>query len=136
VDAYSAALAEYTQEGVPLQWARVQTDLGNALATLGEREVGTARLEQAVDAYRAALTEGRQDRVPLDWAMTLGNEGAALLTLAGRTGDPAQARQALEQLTTAEATLREGGNIPWADHFARQLPAAQALVDRLSGGQP
>ncbi len=31
--------------------------LGNALSTLGERESGTARLEEAVDAYRAALEE-------------------------------------------------------------------------------
>ncbi|MFN7595327.1 MAG: hypothetical protein ACK5PT_00930 [Cereibacter sp.] len=48
-------------------------DLGNALQTLGQREAGTARLEQAVAAYRAALTERTQDRVPLDWARTLYN---------------------------------------------------------------
>jgi hypothetical protein len=36
----------------------------------------------------------------------------------------------------AEATLRSGGRIPWAETFARQISAAQALVDRLSGGQP
>ena len=34
-----------------------QNDLGNALETLGERESGTARLEEAVAAYRAALKE-------------------------------------------------------------------------------
>ena len=34
-----------------------QTNLGNALRTLGERENGPARLEQAVAAYRAALEE-------------------------------------------------------------------------------
>ncbi len=32
-----------------------QNNLGNALETLGEREEGTARLEEAVAAYRAAL---------------------------------------------------------------------------------
>jgi hypothetical protein len=36
----------------------------------------------------------------------------------------------------AEATLRSDGHIPWADSIACQIPAAQALVDRLSGGQP
>lgn len=136
VDTYRAALTEYRQDRVPLDWARAQMNLGNALAALGEREAGTARLEQAVAAYRAALTERTQDRVPLDWASTLGNEGVALLTLAERTGDPARARQALEQLTLAEAELRSGGHITWAETFARQIPAAQALVDRLSGGQP
>ena len=34
-----------------------QNNLGNALWTLGERESGTARLEEAVAAYRAALEE-------------------------------------------------------------------------------
>ena len=34
-------------------------NLGLALQTLGARESGTARLEEAVAAYRAALEEGR-----------------------------------------------------------------------------
>jgi len=136
VAAYRAALTERTQARVPLDWAATQMNLGNALATLGEREAGTERLEQAVAAYRAALTERTQDRVPLDWARTLGNEGVALLTLADRTGDLGRARQALEQLTLAEATLRSGGHIPWAETFASQIPVAQALVDRLSAGSP
>lgn len=38
-------------------WARTQNDLGNALAKLGGRESGTARLEEAVAAYREALKE-------------------------------------------------------------------------------
>jgi hypothetical protein len=65
-----------------------------------------------------------------------GERRGALLTLAGRTGDPARARQALEQMTLAEATLRGGAHIPWADCYASQIPVAQALVDRLSGGPP
>ena len=32
-----------------------QNNLGNALKTLGEREDGTVRLEEAVAAYRGAL---------------------------------------------------------------------------------
>ena len=42
---------------MPLDWATTQNNLGNALRTLGEREAGTARLEEAVAAYRAALEE-------------------------------------------------------------------------------
>ena len=68
--AYRAALEEWTRERVPLDWAMTQNNLGNALRTLGERESGTARLEEAVAAYRAALEERTRDRVPLDWAMT------------------------------------------------------------------
>ena len=44
----------------------------------GERESGTARLEEAVAAYRAALLERTRERVPLDWAMTQNNLGNAL----------------------------------------------------------
>src|SRR3712207_6879345 len=42
--------------------------LGGALARLGERESGTARLEEAVVAFRAALKELTRKRVPLQWA--------------------------------------------------------------------
>ena len=114
----------------------IQTALGTVLWYMENEKGDAALLEEAVTAYRAALTEHTQDRVPLEWAATLGNEGVALLTLAGRTNDPARARQALEQVTLAEATMRSGGHIPWAENFAGQIPAAQALVDRLSGGQP
>jgi exonuclease VII small subunit len=40
---------------VPLHWAMTQNNLGGALRTLGERESGTARLEEAIAAYRAAI---------------------------------------------------------------------------------
>jgi hypothetical protein len=40
---------------VPLDWAMTQNNLGNALWRLGERESGTARLEEAVSTYREAL---------------------------------------------------------------------------------
>ena len=73
--AYRAALEEWTRDRVPLQWATTQNNLGTALETLGARESGTARLEEAVAAYRAALEERTRDRVPLDWAMTQNNLG-------------------------------------------------------------
>jgi hypothetical protein len=50
-----------------------QNNLGTALSTLGARESGTARLEEAVAAYREALTEYTRERVPLDWAGTRTN---------------------------------------------------------------
>jgi hypothetical protein len=43
------------REQIPLDWATTQNNLGGALQTLGEREGGTARLDQAVAAYRTAL---------------------------------------------------------------------------------
>ena len=78
------ALEERTRERVPLDWAMAQNNLGNALARLGGRDGGTARLEEAVAAYRAALEEYTRERVPLQWAMTQNNLGSALLTLGER----------------------------------------------------
>ena len=47
-----------------------QNDLGSALETLGERESGTGKLEEAVAAFRETLKEWTRERVPLDWAGT------------------------------------------------------------------
>jgi hypothetical protein len=63
-----------------------QNNLGNALAALGQRESGTARLEQAVDAYRAALQERTRERVPLAWVMTQNNLAGAQALLNERLG--------------------------------------------------
>jgi hypothetical protein len=67
-----------------------QVNLGGALRILGEREGGTARLDEAVSAFREALKENTRARVPLDWAGTQMNLGVALLRLgerrAGRRG--------------------------------------------------
>jgi hypothetical protein len=62
----SRPLEETTRDRVPLDWARTQNNLGLVLSTLGARENGTARLEEAVAAYRAALEEMTRMRVPLD----------------------------------------------------------------------
>jgi hypothetical protein len=61
-----------------------QNNLGTALERLGERESGTARLEEAVAAYREALQEWTRARVPLDWAMTQMGLGNVLFRLGER----------------------------------------------------
>ena len=108
-----------------------QNNLGNALATLGERESGTARLEEAVAAYRAALEERTRERVPLDWAMTTANQGNAMARLADKSSDLAMARRALDQILEGVRELRDGGHAHGAEHFERRIPDAEALVARL-----
>ena len=56
--------------------ASLYAALGNAFQTLGERESGTASLEQAVQAYRAALEVHTASVSPLDWAATQNNLGS------------------------------------------------------------
>jgi hypothetical protein len=86
-------------------------DLAIALSTLGARESGTARLEEAVAAHRAALEERTRDRVPLNWAITQMNLAFAEVAFFDKTADPAHldraethARTALDVFTEAAAT--------------------------------
>ncbi len=95
---------------MPLNWATTQNNLGTALWTLGERENGTARLEEAVAAYRLALQERTRNRVPLDWADSRYNLGNALAILAERTGDRARIVEAIACMRDAAQVFREGGN--------------------------
>jgi pimeloyl-ACP methyl ester carboxylesterase len=92
----------------PRERGTAQSDLGNALATLGERESGTARLEEAVAAYRAALEERTRERVPLDWAATQNNLGIALRRLGERESGTARLEEAVAAYRAAlEERTRE-----------------------------
>ena len=72
---------------------------------LGERESGTARLEEAVAAHRAALLEETRERVPLDWAMTQNNLGNALSTLGERESGTARLEEAVGGLSRGAAGI-------------------------------
>ena len=68
INAYHRCLALTPRSKRPLDCATTQHNLGDALRALGEREAGTARLEEAVAAYRAALEERTRELAPLPWA--------------------------------------------------------------------
>ncbi|QLH41082.1 MAG: tetratricopeptide repeat protein [Defluviicoccus sp.] len=90
-----------------------QNNLSNTLFRLGERESGTARLEDAVAAYRAALQEYTRERVPLQWAATQNNLGIALATLGERESDTARLEDAVAAYRAAlQEYTRE--RVPWA----------------------
>jgi tetratricopeptide (TPR) repeat protein len=116
----------------PLDWAMTQNNLGNALATLGERESGTARLEEAIAAFRDALTEYTRERGPLAWATSTGNQGVVLMQVAERRSDTEMARTAFAQIEAAFTAMRDGGHAPHASFYEAQLPYARALVAKLS----
>lgn len=99
----------------PLAWAATQNNLGAALRTLGEREVGTERLKGAEAAFRAALLELTREHAPDAWAAAHNNLGTVLASLDNReeaTGRLMEAvmafRAALEQYT------REQTPFDWA----------------------
>jgi predicted LPLAT superfamily acyltransferase len=70
VEAYRAALEEYTRARASMDWARTQSNLGNALRSVGRLTGDAACMEDAVEAYRAALEEYTRARAPMDWART------------------------------------------------------------------
>ena len=100
--------------------------------TLGEREGGTARLEEAVATYREALKEDTRERVPLQWAMDTGNQGVALMLLAERSGDAKLAKLGVQQIEAAFTISGDGGDAPSAAFFESQLPKARALAEKLA----
>ena len=105
-----------TREQVPLQWAATQNNLGNALATLGAREDGTERLEQAVTAYNAALEVRTREQVPLQWAATQNNLGGALQNLGEREDGTERLEQAVTAYNAAlEVRTRERVPLDWAN---------------------
>ena len=108
-----------------------QNNLGIALQTLGEREGGTTRLEEAVAAYRLALEERTRDRVPLGWATTQDNLANALAFLAERTRDRARMAEAISGMRDAAEVYRQGGvsnRLPIVEERIVEMEAALARM--------
>jgi tetratricopeptide (TPR) repeat protein len=115
IELYKGILDLSSRERVPLRWAAIQNNLGNALRILGGRESGPASLEEAVAAYREALKELDRERVPLDWAITQTNLGSALLALAGRESGTAKLEEAVAAYRAAlKEQTRERVPLDWA----------------------
>jgi tetratricopeptide (TPR) repeat protein len=133
---YRSALKGASRVRVPLQWAMVQNNLGNALGMLGDRESGTTRLEEAVKAFRGALKEYTRERVPFDWAMTLNNLGNALAMLGDR--DRERGTMRLEEAAAAYSEAlkeytRERVPLDWAMTQNNLGNALLALGERERG---
>jgi tetratricopeptide (TPR) repeat protein len=108
--------------------------LGNALQTVGARESGSARLEEAVTAFRAALEEYARDRVPPDWAMTQMNLGNALVCLGKRESGTATLEEAVTAFRAAlEELTRDRVPLDWARTQNNLGTALQTLGERESG---
>jgi tetratricopeptide (TPR) repeat protein len=108
--------------------------LGTSLAILGERERGTARLEEAVAAFGAALEEQPRAELPLDWASTQHNLGNVLLTLGERESGTARVEEAVAAFSMA-LEERTRGRVPldWAMTQNSLGNALQALGVRERG---
>ncbi len=126
--------ATLTLAATPDEIGHDRTTLGLALWTLGSRESGTARLEEAVTAYRASLEERTRDRVPLDWALTQMNLGNALATLGSRESGTARLEEAVTAFRASlEEMTRDRVPLDWARTQMNLGNALQTLGSRESG---
>jgi tetratricopeptide (TPR) repeat protein len=114
--------------------ASAQNNLGNALLMLGERELGTEKLERSAEAYAAALTLWTQARFPLDWASLQNNLGYVLQIAGARSGRSdlllssiAAHRSALEEWKRDEVPMY------WANAQNNLGNALKALGERQPG---
>jgi tetratricopeptide (TPR) repeat protein len=122
------------RERVPLDWARTQNSLGNALSLLGEREGGTAKLEEAVFAYREVLKEMTRERVPLGWAGIQSNLGVAFARLGEHESGKAKLEEAVAAFRqTLKEQTRERMPLNWAKAQNNLGNALVKLADHESG---
>ncbi len=83
---------------------------------LGERENGTARLEEAVIAFCAALEERPRERMPHDWAVMKANLGNALRVIGEREGGTLRLEEAIAAYRAAlEEQTHDRVPLAWAN---------------------
>src|SRR6516162_3953120 len=117
-----------------LDRARMQTNLGNALAMLGERESGPTKLEGALAAFREALKEQTRERAPLDWAKTQASLGNALYTLGVRENSTAKYEEAVAAYREAlKERTRERVPLDWGRTQINLGNAILELAEHESG---
>jgi hypothetical protein len=86
-EAYRKILREdWTKQKDAEKWADTQNNLGCVLEILGDRESGTARLDEAVAAYRAALELRTRADMPTDWAMSTTSAMCSRASATARAG--------------------------------------------------
>jgi uncharacterized caspase-like protein/uncharacterized protein YqhQ len=134
IGSYRNALRLAPHEERPLDWAITQNHFGRALATLGWRESGTARLEAAVAVDREALGEFERQGARLDWARTQTNLGNVLVSLGERESGTARFEQAVAAFReAAREQTREAAPFDWAKTQASLAIALWRLGEREVG---
>jgi tetratricopeptide (TPR) repeat protein len=124
-------LKERTRERVPLDWATTQNNLGNAFQTLGLRENGIEKLEEAVEAYREALKEMTRERVSLQWAGTQNNLGNALKALGERENNQEYLKDALKAISSAWNVYKDGKMFQYSDDFERRINEIKESIEKM-----
>ncbi|MBI1259916.1 MAG: TIR domain-containing protein [Chloroflexi bacterium] len=110
IDAYQKALHFWSPRNEPLEYANVQSNLGNTYWRLATVEDPIKNLHQAIDSYQEALRFQPPETTPLYYAMTQTNLGNAYSDLAKIENKADNLRRAITayhealRFYTAEAT--------------------------------
>lgn len=134
ITTYRHVLTRVSRIHNPLDWGRVQNDLGTALRVRGERESGTKHLEEAVSTFTFALEELTRERVPLEWAGVLTNLASTLSILGMHEADPRRLEEAAAAFRLAlEEISRERAPLQWA-WLQNNLGSALLSLGEREGG--
>src|SRR5262249_37353835 len=107
-----------------------------ALQSLGMRERGTARLEEAVTTQREVLKEWKREPAPLRWAWAQHELPNTLVILARRGGGSARVEGALAAYHGAvKGRLRARNPGLWAGSSGRQGGALMLLAARTNNAE-
>jgi tetratricopeptide (TPR) repeat protein len=126
--AYDEARALAPKDSAPVEWAKIEDRVGQAMQVLGERLADPATLKASIEHYQAALTVRTEAAAPIDWAKSQNNLANALYSLGARSDNV----DLLEQSIPAfEASMKvftpEAEPIRWAT-VANNLAASQTKI--------
>jgi tetratricopeptide (TPR) repeat protein len=134
IDAYLAALEEWTQDCSPRDWARAQNDLGDALHALNGQRDDLRAMQDAAAAYKAALTQWQQEAAPFEWARAFKSLGDALAIVGIGEDQAERLIDAVDAYKQAlKGTSREFAPAQWAFTQMALGEALQALGEKESG---
>ncbi len=118
----------------PALWAKAMGNRANTLQELGEREQGTARLDEAVTAFRALLPAFADLGDRESWATAQNNLGAVLQTLGQRESGTDRLHEAVAAYREAlKEYTRERVPLDWAMTWNNLGNALLTLGERESG---
>ncbi len=133
IEVYREALTLVPFERFPDKWADMQNDLGNALSILGGREIGNARLLEALVEVEKTTKVWTRDKQPEKWAMAQHTTGNIYLSIGDRTSDVENYRNAGNRfLAMLEVQNIDEQPYAWAA-TSHNLGVALELVGRRTG---
>ncbi len=107
VTGFKTAIDYFDRVAEPLDWSRVMTGLGEALAELGKQQTGTGEIELALEIFDATLSERPKDDVGGLWVQTAACRAEILLLLGARRNDTTLVKDALRSATKVIAELEK-----------------------------